>query len=437
MERRVYTFMASSIKAFLNKKTGKILSYIIFASFIFLISYVTIQNKYDDFIFMKAIEDYGSFGNWLRYFAENWSGRLIPQGLQVIILQCPNIVFHIINTAMWMVLLYYVAKDFDYYRMFDRRTVMFVVFASIYLFMPSGVIDGALSWKSANPLYLWGGAAMLVGIYPFICRFHGDSANNKDIILALLSIIYVSGFEQGAVLMCGIMLVMILFFTLRDKKPDSLCLFLFIFSGILTVFFFLMPGNDARYLCEVLDNYEKYDMFSMMERLLIGINYAIAKAEKNIPHLLSAISLIVMLVRLLNKEKDMKSMIMAILPLIYFTYCLTINSETMFSFIYKLVDVENKGFDIKLIYLMLELINVGMIVLLGMNLSYINRDEFNSLLFSLFFGGFGSMAVMGFSPSIHMSGQRPRFLGYLCFMCCILIGIIEIKKILRKNKIGN
>ena len=87
MERRAYTFMASSIKAFLNKKTGKILSYIIFASFIFLISYVTIQNKYDDFIFMKAIEDYGSFGNWLRYFAENWSGRLIPQGLQVIILQ--------------------------------------------------------------------------------------------------------------------------------------------------------------------------------------------------------------------------------------------------------------------------------------------------------------------------------------------------------------
>lgn len=70
----------------------------------------------------------------------------------------------------------------------------------------------------------------------------------------------------------------------------------------------------------------------------------------------------------------------------------------------RLVDIESAGFEINIIYFLFELINVGMIVLLGMNLSYINRSEFNSLLFSLFFGGFGSMAVMGFSPSIHMSG---------------------------------
>lgn len=425
--------MINNIKSFLNSRKGKVVSYLFLALFIFSLSYVTIQNKYDDFVFLKAIDDFGSFGKWLTFFAENWSGRLIPQGFMILILQCPEVVFHLINTVMWMVMLYYTAKDFDYYNVFDRRIVMIVVLASVYLLMPSGVIDGAISWKSANPLYLWGGALMLVALYPFICMFHEGEIRKRDICAALLSIVYVSGFEQAAVLMCGIMMVMMIYFFVRNRKVNMSCLVLFIVSLVLTVFFFFMPGNDARYLCEVLDNYEKYDMFSMFDRLLIGINYAISKAEKNVPHLLAAMSLIVLIVRIIKRERDFVTMTLAVVPFVYFSYCLTINSETLFSIIYRLVDVEAADFEYSVVYLVFELINVGMICMLGMNIAFIDRERFNPLLFSLFFGAFGSIAIMGFSPSIHMSGQRPRFLGYFCFICCILAGIIEIRNLLDKK----
>ena len=95
------------------------------------------------------------------------------------------------------------------------------------------------------------------------------------------------------------------------------------------------------------------------------------------------------------------------------------DAATFMSPWFSLVEINTIDFGVSRQTLIAEIINIGMIVLLGMDLAWF-ADTFDVLSFCLYFGGFATMWLMGFSPTIYASAERPRFIGYYCLLCCLL-----------------
>lgn len=170
-----------------------------------------IVSRNDDFVFKAGIERYGSFAGWVDFFAHSWGGRVIPQGILVLLLQTSEFWFHFINASMWIVLLIYICRVFDYEGAWDRKAEFLVLSFSIFTFIPESVLAGSVFWKCANVLYLWGIAGMLVTIYPFVCIADGSRYKRHDFALAFIACIYTSSFEQGAIFMSAAVVVLLVY----------------------------------------------------------------------------------------------------------------------------------------------------------------------------------------------------------------------------------
>lgn len=142
---------------------------------LFLVCYVLLVmfdfcliDKMDDSNFRDGIANFGNIFAWMKFWGENWSGRVIPQGILVLLLQLPDAGFHFCNAGMWAILLLYTWRNIDTSREIDWKIGIPATFLAIFVFIPVKVLDDSIFWKSANVVYLWGIAAVMVAIYPHI-----------------------------------------------------------------------------------------------------------------------------------------------------------------------------------------------------------------------------------------------------------------------------
>lgn len=144
------------------------------------------------------------------------------------------------------------------------------------------------------------------------------------------------------------------------------------------------------------------------------------------------------------ENKNWLQRLLSWLPAVYFT-CNFFHqmsrqmqdAATFMSPWFSLVEINTIDFGVSMQTLFAEIINVGMLVLLGMDLAWIS-DVFDVLGFCLYFGGFATMWLMGFSPTIYASAERPRFIGYYCLLCCLLVEMVHGgQKFWRANQYSN
>ena len=186
----------------MKKKTfGKNVIFVSITWLAFFFVSLFVVNRNDDFVFEAGIERYGSLWGWIKFFSNNWGGRVIPQGILVILLQLPDAFFNIINASMWVVLVVYICRVFDPLGVWNREFEIFAVSFLIFTVIPYAVLNEAVFWRCAIVLYHWGTACALIVFYPFICVMNGKKYNKYDIIASFLACIYASSFEQIAVFM--------------------------------------------------------------------------------------------------------------------------------------------------------------------------------------------------------------------------------------------
>lgn len=418
-----------------KKKYAGTVAFYTCAWFVYFAMSWFIVSRNDDFVFKAGIERYGSFIGWVNFFSHNWGGRIIPQGILVLLLQTSEIWFHLLNASMWFILLLYICRVFDYEGMWNRKAEFLVLSFSIFAFIPVSVLAGSVFWKCANVLYLWGTAGMLVAIYPFVCIAKGNRYKRCDLVLAFIACIYTSSFEQGAIFMAAGIIVLLLYDLLKEKKIDRwLCLLAGV-SCALTLLFYKMSGNEVRTKAEVLGSFPKFDMFSLPDKILLGIRYAVENSEAQVTVLYVIMVFIVFVSVFRNRRKDKFFKTIAWILIGYFIFCwviwegksITGNDENILERIYLCINVDTVSFTFSFIDALLECIHIGMIALLGCMLVMIILGRVNPLTFISYFGGLATMAVMGFSPTIYASAERPRFIGYLMLLCTVFCCVCDLK----------
>lgn len=419
-----------------RKKYISMVAFYICVWLVYFIMSLFIVSRNDDFIFKAGIERYGSFAGWVNFFSNNWGGRVIPQGILVLLLQRSEFWFHFINASMWIVLLIYICRVFDYERTWNRKAELLILSFSIFTFIPGSVLAGSVFWKCANVLYLWGIAGMLVTIYPFVCIANGNSYKRHDFALAFIACVYTSSFEQGAVFMSAAVVVLLTYDLLKEKKVDLWLCLLAGTSCALTLFFYKMPGNAVRTKAEVLGSLPKFDMFSVPDKILLGIRYAVENSEAQVTvlYVIMAFIVFVSVFRIRREDKFFKTIAWILIG--YFIFCwaicegksITGSDGNILEKIYLCINVDTVSFTFSFIDALLECIHIGMIVLLGYMLVIIVPGRVNPLTFISYYGGLATMAIMGFSPTIYASAERPRFIGYLMLVCTVFGSVCDLKR---------
>lgn len=412
-----------------RKFVKKYITYCIFFAATFCLSYY-IDSLGDDFVFADGINKYGSFIGWLKFFSQNWGGRVIPQGILVLILQTPDILFIVINAFMWIVLLLYIVRIYSSRIPIKREYLMGIFLVSIFILIPSYVLKFAVFWKCANVLYLWGTAFSFIALYPIICEINNISYSKSDIVYAFLAGVYASSFEQIAAFLCVASIILVFYLYIKKTILKKYIVLLEIWVWILTIFFTNIKGNHVRYEVEVLDHFNNFGMFSIFDKMLIGTHYAIEGIESCMPTALLILAATALFSCVKSKENDniMKFFTIGcfwffLMNFIHRTGVLYNSQKYFIGRLFVVLSADNKNFDFSVFSLGSTVLNVFMITFLGVNISMAFGDKFNIVTFLTYFGGLATMFMMGFSPSIYASGQRPMFIGCLFLLCCELSAI--------------
>lgn len=437
MVEKKYMKLASEYR----KRLIKLCPYI----FVFIVAFLLscyIITEMDDLILKDAINKYGSLIEWARFYGKNWGGRLLSQGLLVVLLQLPDIFFQIINAFMWTLLIAYIVKIFDYNHNMNKEFAFVLFFFMMVVLLPSNVLRWTVFWKSASVSYVWGTASALVTMLPIVKIYFNDVPSVGDWIFAFICCVYAANYEQIAVFMCvGIFGLLLNIFFRKDKLQNGLIIrgsVLLLLSIVFTMLFLSMPGNKARLTSEIIQWYPNFNMYSIYDKAFIGINYAIGESEKRISFLFLALSFIVLLSNLKKSNTIIRiiSFICFIFYLFNFIHRIGDSFDNsnfyVLSRLFALADFEGTDFAISAKRTVAECVNVVMISFLGTSLCTLEERKFDMIIFISFFGGLATMVMMGFSPTIYASGNRSMFICFLLLLSCLFRSSLVIKdKILK------
>lgn len=391
-----------------------------------------LHSQGDDYIFAQGIARYGSFLKWEWFYATNWSGRLIPHGILVILLQFPNWVFVLLNSF------FIVATLYLFIELFVPSTVPIPalyglgMMCSLLLMKRLGFfITEVILWKCASVLYLWSITGFFLAIYPVLLVFRGEFVKRFQWLLAYIGGIYASSFEQMAAFMMVFLLLLTLWNSFVDKRSTKQSWQLSIVIAAFSVFFCLVPGNYVRLQSELIQWMPYYGMFNTTEKVLLGL-FRCLEFIRDYAIITIFPASVIEYVIIVNRRKYNKWICcLSAEPMIYYALALVnriINSDSItkmtgmslprFNRCFQILQVSNtsiifENYIISTMVAMLSVLVFGCLLFLAS----VERgcDPIKPMLF---FGSCGTIVLMGFSPTIIASGERTSF---ICFVFCAFI----------------
>ena len=175
--------------------------------------------------------------------AYTMNGRLFAHGLVQVFDALPKVIFNIINSAMFILLIfliYNLSKNNS-----SNNILLIFVFCMIWMFTPA--FGQVFLWLDGSINYLWGAVFSLVFLSIYIKAFL-YSKYIKSIILKILFVCYaffVGGYLENiavATIICSTLLFILCVFYRKDKvQPEYLIAIVLLIAGML--FMITRPGE--------------------------------------------------------------------------------------------------------------------------------------------------------------------------------------------------
>ncbi len=429
-----------------SKKISDTVCYLIIIAVSFVLN-LTLQSSGDDFIFQKGIERYGNIAGWLSFYANNWSGRLIPHGILVCLLNLPGAVFTVLNSTALALLPHMLARclfDGDAGRNAKFKLALFVL---LIIAIPDSVWAYAVFWKCASVLYLWGTIAALAAMRPFILQYRsGDAVKPQVYVAAVFGAVYVSGFEQMAAFLAVFMIITVLWNGLKLKRKTGVCLAITAVTLSLTLFFAGMPGNRVRLFAETVQRMPNYDMYSVWDKIFMGIEYLLTCIQKHCVYLFCALGFIVTAYLYKTAERGRKPILLAGGGVsVYYSLALicrwtqgkTRNTIPVLNKLFTFAEFDSVFFEYNIKRLLPTLVGFAAFCTLGLLLIAVSSSSDGDIIKPLlYFGGGCTVIIMGFSPSIFASGDRTLFIFAVFLISATLMAGNELLSLAKEQKLN-
>lgn len=404
--------------------------------FCFIHFFIYFTNCNDDLTYTKkfnglsVIEVFKHFNSKL----ETWSSRYLIEYTIALFYSVLNRFWAtVLNFFVFILFLYSFIKLI--YENIKVENAYFLT--GICLLFPIGILFTA-GYIVTSINYLWPASFALYSslllkniiLDKYICKY--------QLVFGILAFIYAVNAEQMSVVLT-IITALLFFYSIYKKQNIKLISFMFIISTVHLLYHLLCSGNTNRAKVETIRFFPDYDMITFAEKIELGF-MQIAANMFYAPNLMYLILCLLVFLIVYKKYNDFWVRFLSSVPLavilifgffnkfissIYYNFNIipTLKGFTYYDGNYTgIVSFDNFSAVTSYVPVMLAVISV---LFLAAAIYYCLC--FKSKLLSLFMSliyllGIGAGSLMGLSPTVYASANRPHTIVYLCLI--IVTGFI-------------
>lgn len=366
-----------------------------------------------DDVWFKTMANTMPLTTYLQMRYTTWTSRVVLEVILLALLKLPKIIWAILDTLMF-VLLY---KSIIHFLHCENDKKLAIFCGILLCIFPPNYYNSA-GWVTTTVNYIWPLALGFWVLSHFGDYLQNDTCNTKYILLCIPAIWIAGNQEQMSALLCGFSFVLLGYSFWKFKKVNWNYLFVLLLSVVTLVFHMVCPGNAERVLVDISDSYPAFAHFGLMDKVYLGVlstfSWLITKP--------SYVLVVFLLELLLIAWKKRDYLSIGIGSTISFLWLFLISEvypdSAVMNFIQSFLSANEhlitvySSFYFGLFVFVVVLLLVMLYRLTSKNVFFIVSLIMCAALMSRF--------ILGFSPSLFVSGKRTFLFMYMLIMVCDL-----------------
>lgn len=356
----------------------------------------------------------------LVYSYYNWSARtLVDIGL-VVMNYLPGLVWRLANPVMVVLCAHALACIAGVRH--NTQTCWYI--CGTMLLYPWQVMSSA-GWITTTTAFLWPAAAALLALIPTAQIFRGQKVGAIPAALSLVALLYAACMEQVAAICLALLLGCFVYQFIKKRPFSWLLLAQIVVVALVVVWIATSPGTQARYEAERASWYPTLEMKPFISKLELGFSLALSNLFYSRNFIFAFFCLLLSWL-VWRQYKDVLYRVVSLVPL---AVCLffgmfqqwTIKLFPGIAFFTESLQAEGiislANANTLTAYLPMLLLYGSFVLCLG-NIYLVVGHRVEALVaVYCVCVGVASNAMLGFSPTVHVSGPRTAF-----FLMLVLVG---------------
>ena len=253
-----------------------------------------------------------------------------------------------------------------------------------------------------------------------------------------MAIIFAGNQEQSCAILFGTYILFSIIMILKNKKVHPFMIIQFFLITVSLIFILTCPGNSVRNQSEIENQFKDFEMLTVLDKIALGFTstMGIIIDKGNIIYALMT-SLIAVTVFLNYKERLYR--IVSLVP-VFSIFGLTYFSNILFPMFPFLEALKNLVTAEKVMLTAANCNNLANTIpfifaatnyiCIALSLILIFKKLNNNVAVLVFFVGLSSRLIMGFSPTVFVSGERTMLFFEFAM---IIVSILLWQEIIKKN----
>lgn len=365
----------------------------------------------DDTVFLAYSQEEGfSLLPWLAERYMTWSSRTAIEAVLMVMVNLPAVVWRIAD--FFVVVIGAAALT----RLLEKREYReyYSFFISLmFLALPYSYMSLA-GWIATSMNYMWPLAFGLVAVYPIRKSIDGGKIRIIEGIVYTVCLIFAGSSEQMAFVMAASYGCYGLYLIWNGKgrlilKEYRYILMQFLLSVLCLLYILLSPGNGIRSASETAKWLPEFASYSILKKIELGVSVTIKSifVQENTGFLVMTFLLAVLI---WQTHKKWTYRVLAVIPacvmLIFTEVRRLLGSDHPFL---NLSTVEGLG-----LILVCGIVLLCFLILFGKDIRFL-------LVSGIYLAALATKAVIGFSPTIHTSGERTSWVMDVLFLGCVAV----------------
>lgn len=378
------------------------------------------------------------FIEWIRERYHSWSSRVVIESVMFFVAKS-FFVWKILDTFMLSLLYYFFMKIFA--EKVDRKNCL--IGALCILIYPFIHMGGA-GYLATTLNYLWPLTfAFAVGysMKKSICRL---KIHIWEYPFYIFSLLFAGSQEQLCAFLFGLLLLLFVFdiYQKHQTRINYTILAYWVIIFLVLLSHLLCPGISNRFGMEIKQWWPDYKMLGLAEKIQLAYSSTLSHFMFNRNYVFTTFCLM-LYVAVRVQYKDVLYRIIAFIPLassLFFgigesrlSLVLDISKWNYFNKAPGVIKMQNS--DDFYIYIPLFVLGIiSLCVLVSIYLCFRNEKHKMLLSISLILLGFATRAIMGFSPTIWVSGARTFLFLYFVLIICTFLCYQKIRAVEYKGE---
>jgi hypothetical protein len=199
----------------------------------------------------------------LRY--NEWSSRVIIEGVLVILARQSIILWKILDTILYTLGVYLLIRFINK----DNNPTVNLLGVLLFLMYPFFDMAGA-GWISTTLNYSWCVVFGIISLIPLNNEISGKKTSPLIYIISILSLIYAVNQEQACAIIFGINVLYLIHCIIKKRGISRFNVLVIAISAVSLIMILTCPGNAERLIIETSRYYAGYPSLGIMEKLYLG-----------------------------------------------------------------------------------------------------------------------------------------------------------------------